>query len=139
MPDVALRLPVTEALAALLATVTGRTGDVGRAPDPPALPYWILYPIPGGGPVGPPAIPDADVALPYQITSVGGRADQAQWLADQARSALLHTEDDGRYTHPLDPDGLTVMAVTADGSGGLDPDQQLPSVADRYLIWVTTS
>src|SRR5438270_13362963 len=97
------RLPVTEGLVALLATGTGRPVGVTRAPykgtdvehvaDPP---YAIVYPLPGGAVTGSYfSHPDEEVTWVYEVTSVGIRDDQAQWMADVARQSILGRDASG--------------------------------------------
>lgn len=88
------RLPLTRALVSVLSAATGRPCGLAALPraeggEPAAFPYQILDSLPGD--FSGPAFADwqADAAWAYQVTSVGERADQAQWLADQVRSALF--------------------------------------------------
>ncbi|MFE0642811.1 MULTISPECIES: hypothetical protein [unclassified Streptomyces] len=84
------RLPLTRALVGVLAAGTGRPCGLGvlpRAADgqPAGFPYLILDSLPGE--FSGPSFADwqADATWTYQVTSVGERADQTQWLGDRVR------------------------------------------------------
>lgn len=51
-------------------------------------PYLVLYPLVGGLMDGPLSDTQADVTLPYQITSVGSTRQQAQVIIDAARAIM---------------------------------------------------
>lgn len=77
----------TDALLGVLAA-TGK--DIGDAQTPPdaALPYIVLYPMPGSTRSGPISDPNADAELLYQITCVGATREQAEWMRDAAAAAM---------------------------------------------------
>lgn len=138
-PDVA---PVTAALVAFLAALTGR--PVGEATAPlvnglPAVPpYAIVYPLAGGTTWGPMLEgPDEGAQLPYQITSVGLRSDQATWMADKVRQAILGRTN-GSLTSPLVVPGVTVLDREFSAYGGQDREGDVVSVPDTFLIHVST-
>lgn len=117
------RLPLTQALASVLASATSRPCGVAVLPraeggEPAAFPYLILDSLPGE--FSGPAFSDwhADAAWAYQVTSVGERADQVQWLADQVRSALFDRGPGGWRTGIAVP-GMRVIdrELTADMGG----------------------
>ncbi|WP_149183318.1 hypothetical protein [Streptomyces sp. TRM49041] len=84
------RLPLTRALVNVLGAGTGRPCGLGVLPrtadgKTAAFPYLILDSLPGE--FSGPSFGDwqADATWTYQATSVGERADQAQWLGDRVR------------------------------------------------------
>ncbi|MEN2416982.1 hypothetical protein AABB02_02615 [Streptomyces rimosus] len=95
------RATVPEAFRRTLAKATGRPCGLGKLPlaegRPTEVPYLVLYPE--GGPVGgaPPADASEDSELPYQVTAVAARTDQAEWMADRVRRVVL----DRRVGRPL--------------------------------------
>lgn len=136
------RAPLTVAIAAALAAGTGRPGDVGRAPKPsgaaiaPEIPYWILYPLPGGELSGPAGAPEADGAFVYQVTYVGARSDQIEQLADRGRQVMFARDASGHSL--LEPAGLVVMTVgAAFGFSGVDFDGPIGSAAEGFTVAVT--
>ncbi|MBC9717809.1 hypothetical protein H9Y04_35290 [Streptomyces sp. TRM66268-LWL] len=117
------RLPLTRALRTLVADATGRPCGLGvlpRGPDGRAadFPYAILDSLPGE--FSGPGFADwhADVSWSYQVTSVGERADQVEWLADRVRSALVDRVD-GRWRYALAPPEMRVIdrELSVDGAG----------------------
>lgn len=79
---------------ACLQTALGATSppvpvQAGRRPDDTTADrYAVLWPLdtPMDGPV---ADPSADAWYGFQVTSVGSTVEQAEWVADLARAALL--------------------------------------------------
>ncbi|GGV02474.1 hypothetical protein GCM10010211_82270 [Streptomyces albospinus] len=92
----AARLPVTRALAALIAKATGRPCGIAELPriqqesgewEPAPPPYAILDSLPGMF-SGPPLWDwQADAAWSYQVTSVGEREDQDEGAVQRAAEA----------------------------------------------------
>lgn len=136
------RRPVTDALAAFLAAETGRPIGKGTAPltaagQPAEPPYAIVYPLGGGATWGPTyAGPDEGADLPYQVTSVGLRTDQAEWMADRVRQAML-TRLDGTLAAQLAVPGVNVLDRSMTGYGGLDREGDVVSIPDSYVVRVT--
>lgn len=136
--------PITDALVAFLGAQTGR--PVGRATAPlvdgvPADledgPYAIVYQLAGGEHWGPFLYgPDEAIALPYQVTSVGKRSDQADWMADKVRQAML-ARTNGTLTAPLTAPGVTVLDREFSSYGGQDREGDVVSVPDTFLLHVT--
>jgi hypothetical protein len=123
---VTARLPVTRALAALVEQTTGRPCGIGELPrvqgksgwEPAAVPYTILDSLLAEF-TGPPLWDwHADAAWSYQVTSVGQRADQVEWLADRVRAGLVGRDGDG-WTHDLRIPQLRVIdrELTYDAGG----------------------
>ncbi len=98
-----------------------------------ALPYSVLYEVAGGSLGGPVARPYDDADQMYQVTSVGSTAEQARWMADKVRAALL-----GSVWAVA---GRSTMRVGLDVTSGLlrDDDVQPPLYycADRYRVTTT--
>lgn len=71
-----------------------RNGLAGWQGDPNAdltnfIPYVVLTPLGASAPVGPISDPQADWIFPYALTSNGVSRQQAEWMADASRAALL--------------------------------------------------
>lgn len=137
-------LPITDALVAFLAAQTGR--PVGRATAPlvdgvPADlesgPYAIVYQLPGGDTWGPfLSGPDEGAQLPYQVTSVGKRSDQADWMADRVRRAMVGRTN-GALTATLAVPGVTVLDREFTTYGGQDREGDVVSIPDTFLLHVS--
>ena len=87
-----LRSHVDVVSSALGSNSSGFAVFHGQGPSDPLaqVPYWVVY----SGIVtaeGTSAAPWADVSPEVQVTSVGAQADQAEYLADAAYTALIGT------------------------------------------------
>ncbi|WP_432157948.1 hypothetical protein [Streptomyces sp. bgisy153] len=142
------RLPVTRALAALLEHTTGRPCGVGELPrvqgrsgwEPAPVPYTILDSLPAEF-AGPPLWDwHADAAWSYQVTSVGERADQVEWLADRVRAGVVGRTD-GRWTHDLHvPEARVIdreLTYDAGGESSVSAAGAIVSYVQRVTITVT--
>ena len=142
------RLPVTRALAALVEQTTGRPCGMGELPrvqgksgwEPAAVPYTILDSLPAEF-TGPPLWDwHADAAWSYQVTSVGERADQVEWLADRVRAGLVGRDDDG-WAHDLRIPQLRVidreLTYDAGGEPSVSAAGAIVSYVQRVTITVT--
>ena len=67
----------------------GLSVGVGIAPDPPTLPYVVLYPSGLSRLDGPMSDMHADARPVMQVTSVGSTVEQVEWARDKAAQALL--------------------------------------------------
>lgn len=131
---------VTAALIDLLETTTIPIGD-HTAPDEVAgKPWAVVYSIPGGGLLDDnlAAVEDG-MDLLYQVTSVGRRRDQAEWMADRARSTIIGRTSAGFSTTFPTITGLNVADRQLwGGVGGVEPSGEAPhqvwSVAERFLL-----
>lgn len=148
MPGVPARRKLNTAVLALLRTATGRPLEMVRAPfkngdveQVEDVPYGILYPIPGGGFSGSPLYhPDEDASFVYQVTSVGLRDDQAEWMADKVREAMLGRDDQGSFVHEMTVEDLVIVSREPTGPpGGLVRNDMLFSVVDSYFVRVSAS
>lgn len=139
------RLPLTRALLAAIAAGTGRPCGHGVIPrdsqgTPASVPYAILDSLPGlfSGP--PFADWQADAVWTYQLTAVGERADQVEWLADRSRTVLVGRSADDWVT-PLVAPGLEVIDRELVVDGGGDPVDgnrgNIISYVQRFTITVT--
>lgn len=135
------RAPVTEALQDLIVKATGRPCGLGKLPlmngKPTEVPYTVLYPL--GGSVGGAPLADSseDAALVYQLTSVAGRADQAEWMADRGRRAVLERGASGVWLFPLDVPGVDVWARELDVDDGIDASASVEGIvtsSQRYRL-----
>ncbi len=156
MNTVGARLDITEALLAMLTAATGRpVGDHTSPDDTPrldapaaqlqeAFPYCIVYSVDGGSFDGPPlGAPAADTGFSYQITSVGLRRDQAEWMADLVRRCILAQNVNGNWQVNIkSPVGWSVADRLSGGApSGImiegEPPYRVYSTAERYTIQVT--
>lgn len=139
------RLPLTRALVDVLAANSGRPCGLGvlpRAADgqPAAFPYLILDSLPGefSGPSF--ANWQADAAWSYQATSVGERADQAQWLGDRVRASLFDRTSSGWRTD-IPVAGMRVidreLTYDADGESVDGSQGSIVTYVQRFTITVT--
>lgn len=135
------RRPVTLLVASVLAQATGMPVGLGKIPTSPdgtteiIPPYYVLYSLPlavGGAPL---ADMNEDASLTYQVTSVSGpdpavpqstsAEDQAEWMADRARTALLGRDPVTRlWLYDIAPEGwkctcreLDIEPGAADSAG----------------------
>ncbi|GHE06577.1 hypothetical protein [Streptomyces alanosinicus] len=143
------RLPVTRALAMLIEQATGRPCGVAELPrartesgewNPTAAPYTILDSLPSAF-TGPPLWDwHADAAWTYQVTSVGERGDQVQWLADRVRAGVVGRSG-GRWTHHLRVPQARVIDRELDHDAGGETSVSaagaIVSYVQRFTITVT--
>lgn len=142
------RRPVTLLIASVLAEATGKPVGLGKIPTAPdgttavIPPYYILYSLPlalGGAPL---ADRNEDATLTYQVTSVSGpdpsipqstsAEDQAEWMADKARTALLGRDPaTGLWLYDLAPTGWKTMCRSLEIEPGADS-----SAADAIISYV---
>ena len=138
------RRPFTNALAALLASGTGMPVGRGRMPDGPP-PYYLLYSLDSATSGAPLADENEDASFVYQVTCVSGpdptkpgstgSVDQAEWLADKARRAVLGRDPaTGAWTSPLTIPGVKVMCREVDVEPGAvnDPADAIISYVIRF-------
>lgn len=135
---------VTEALQGMLAAATGRPCGRGRLPlvdgRPAPLPYTVLYPQGGTVDGAPLADRAEDARLIYQVTVVAARTDQAEWLADRVRRALLGRTTQGAWAHPIAAAGVDVWARELLVDDGVDPagaDDGVVTAVQRYELSAT--
>ncbi|WP_413809687.1 hypothetical protein [Streptomyces sp. OE57] len=142
------RLPVTRTLAALVEHATGRPCGIGELPrvqrkpgwEVASTPYTILDSLPAEF-TGPPLWDwHADAAWSYQITSVGERVDQVEWLADRVRVGVVGRTG-GRWSHDLHIPGVLVadreLTYDAGGEPSVSAAGAIVSYVQRVTITVT--
>jgi hypothetical protein len=82
----------------------------------------------------------ADAAWAYQVTSVGERADQVEWLADRVRAGVVGRTD-GRWTHDLHvPEARVIdreLTYDAGGEPSVSAAGAIVSYVQRVTITVT--
>lgn len=150
------RLPVTNALQALLATLTGcpvgkDTVPLNAAGKPVPPPYTLLYTQDDDDEDNTLADNNKATVFTYQATCVSGPlpgqpnsrglADQAQWLADRARR-VVERPADGRsgYLHPLPVPGAHCYHREARGAGGTsDATDAIITRVIRFRLHLETS
>lgn len=134
------RRTVTAAFVSLAAATGLPVGDHTAPVEVAGKPWAIVYSISGGG------LLDSNLAaleegmdLIYQVTSVGRRRDQAEWLADRTRGVVVGRTAAG-FSAPFP---AIAGAKVADrqlwgGLGGVEPSGDSPnqvwSVAERFLL-----
>jgi hypothetical protein len=143
------RRKVTAALAALLTAETGKPVGLGRMPkaDPP---YYILYSVDTSVSGAPLADDNEDISVVYQVTSVSGpdpkvvsstgTLDQAEFLADKARSAILRRDPaTGLWAAALTVAGARVMCreLETEPGGTSDPSDGIISYVQRFRFDLT--
>ncbi|MEU5660076.1 hypothetical protein ABZ802_31335 [Streptomyces sp. NPDC047737] len=144
------RLPVTMAVSALLASATNL--PVGRGSKPAGVnpPYYLLYALPAELSGAPLADENEDASYVYQVTSVSGPdptkpdsrgvADQAEWMADKARTAFLGRDPvTGLWLRTLTVPGVKVTGRSLDveAGGTNDPADAIMSYVQRFRVALT--
>jgi hypothetical protein len=138
------RPPVDAAFVAMLHSVFDpQTISIywGKPPDPnAALPYVVVYGIPGGTVDGPFLTdPEAYGEFLFQTTCVGGTPDQADWLDAAVRAAVVGRTPTGDFATPLPVTGWSVMNRATDGgTSGAIQSGLLWQTTPRYAITVST-
>jgi hypothetical protein len=148
------RLPVTQGLQQLLATLTGRPVgrrtiplDAAGRPVPP--PYTILYPLDRDDDTNTLADNQTAAVLNYQATFVSGPQpgvpdsrggdEQAQWLADRGWKVVERPADGSPgYAHALNVgDGVGCYRREAREAGGTDnPEDAIITSVIRYRLYL---
>jgi hypothetical protein len=147
------RLGLTTALQQMLVAATGRPVGIATAPTSDAdaniaadPPYAIIYPIPSTAMSGPYyAYPEQDAGFQYQITSVAIRGDQAEWMGDAVRRAIVgrvavdqDTISGLFFSQPLDVPGLVVLDRMVISTGGITKVDVIYQMTEDYRINVST-
>lgn len=143
------RHPVTQGLAALLATYLDPFAQVGVGEAPRDLtydsqnrlanPYCVVYALPtlGIGAWGDLAHPDSGGRLTYQVTSVGRTDDSAGITADRVRRGLLERATNGAFVRSISAGAsMTVVDRWQGELGMLVPDAGLWNVHDLFNLEV---
>ncbi|MEU5490241.1 MULTISPECIES: hypothetical protein [Streptomyces] len=146
------RLPVTTALSALLASATSLPVGRGNKPAGANPPYYLLYALPTELSGALLADEHEDVSFVYQVTSVSGPdpskpdsrgvADQAEWMADKARTAILGRDPvTGLWLRTLTIPGAKVTARSLDVEAGAtnDPADAIMSYVQRFRLDLTST
>lgn len=146
------RLPVTLALSALLVSATGFPVGRGRRPMDTDPPYYLLYAMPASVSGAPFSDLNEDASFVYQVTSVSGPdpdvpasygvADQAELMADRARTAILGRDPQtGLWLHNLTLPGVKVTGRSLDieAGGTSDPSDAIMSYVQRFRLDLTSA
>lgn len=144
------RLPVTMALSALLASATNLPVGRGRAPANTTPPYYLLYALPAEVYGAPFSDEHEDASFVYQVTSVSGPdptkpdsygvADQAEWMGDEARTAILGRDPaTGLWLRTLTIPGAAIMGRSLDTEPGAtnDPADAIMGYVQRFRLDLT--
>lgn len=144
-PRVAPTQLLTNSLLDALRNAGFRVGD-SELPADRTFPYHILYSVGDAPPPdGPPLTgPEEDLALGFQITTVGSGRKQAQWGADKIRGFMTGRSSTGAFVHDLPSvAGWKVTGRLGSTPGGVAPEGSAPNtlynVPDRYTLHVTPS
>ncbi|WP_449475258.1 hypothetical protein [Streptomyces abikoensis] len=128
---------MSEAVRVMLARAVEKPCGLGALPlsggQPAPLPYLVLYPLGGAFEGAPLADRSEDARLEYQVTVVGSRADQAEWLADRARRAVLERGAAGEWLHPITVPAGEVWTREILGDGGVDQSAAAEGVVTYAL------
>jgi len=153
MTGIARVQPVMDWAAKLIFTHTSNPVGDGQAPpaasdaeDSDPYPYGVLHHITATRWGAFFANPDGNLDLTVQFDAVGRRVDQARYLSDRAREALLERDSEGTFTHDADAElnGWRV-ADRAHQSGPMppSPEGQPPdrvfTIVERYIIRVVST
>ena len=130
MTDIVQTRDVTDAIVALLEGESLSVGDGKKPPDAgwqgdpgtsSFVPYVNVHPLSGGVTDGTITDPDDDADSLYQLTCVGGTREQAEWISDKARTAMLQPQ-------ALSVPGRTINRVGVDMLGGVRQDNSVEPV-----------
>jgi hypothetical protein len=143
---------VGKAVARTLATVSGM--PVGHIAKPPGAepPYYLLTAISTDLAGAPLADENEDMSVVYQVTAVTGpapsvpgshaSAEQADWMADTARTAFLARDPDtGLWLHPITVPGAHVYARSLDvePGGSTDASDAIIDNVQRFKFDLTSA
>jgi hypothetical protein len=105
--------------------------------------YAVVYTIDGGQFEGASLwAPESEAEVVFQVTSVGRKRNQAQWIADRARLTVLSRLAAGGFQVAFpDPAGMTVTGREPEGSTpGVIPEGVAPNrvynIPERYRLHV---
>lgn len=90
---------------------------VGDSEQPTSVPHVALYSTRGGDTNGSLQEPYVDLEMPFQVTCVSRRRDQAQWLQHYVRELLL--------SEVLVVPGRSLLRIVLDVPSGVDRDDEI--------------
>lgn len=119
---------------------SGKPVGNGRVPgnvqSTPAATFAIVYQLGGNQTETAHGFVSDMTWVDIQVTSAGENSRQSNWMADQARTALLgKTGND--YTHALEPDGLTICARRLDELATTSFFEGVWQTVERFRFLVT--
>lgn len=121
---------VREAIVTRLSSSTGKSIGEANAPSSVTTPYGVFYPLPDQDSDGSLTDPDSDVWWEFQVTGIGADLDEAQWMQNKIREAMLG------WTPTVSGLSLSPVELTQ-GSGVLrDDDVKEPLFysTDRFRV-----
>ncbi|MER6391291.1 hypothetical protein ABT236_22840 [Streptomyces sp. NPDC001523] len=136
---------MTVAVRTMLVAATGRPCGVGVLPlvdgNPAPLPYSVLYPMGGAVDGAPFSDISEDALLTYQVTIVAARVDQAEWLADRVRRAILARTPAGGWESELIIPGAVAWQreLVVDEGADTTSSGDLVTYVQRYRVTATAS
>ena len=105
------------ALLSSLFTGGPLPSPIGDSEQPETFPNVTLYAIPGGFTSGTLGDTDGDLEMPFQITCVSRRRDQAQLLQHAVRNEMLN--------QTLTVTGRSLLRVNLESPSGVERDDRL--------------
>lgn len=130
------RRPVTDALAGVLVTATGKPCGTGALPlvdgKPAEPPYTVLRSLPLTLAGAPFTDQREDASTLYQVECVARQHAQAEWLADKVRTGVLGRDARGAWLYDLKVPGWSCYARDLDLDAGTEPDPS--AVIVSYVI-----
>lgn len=123
--------PIHAAIIARLETQTSKKVGKGKSPGG-ATPYAVVYPLPDRETFGSISDPWQVARQMFQLTYVGGDMDEAQWMQEKCRAALLgwRPQVAGWDVGPVEMD-------TTNLTGGTDFDGPVFTLVDRFSVYVS--
>jgi hypothetical protein len=92
-----------------------------------SYPSRVLHDLGGSAPTGPPMLGDgADVAVHYQLDSLGRTAVEAQALSVRSRAHMVQSDDAGGFLYPVTVPGWRCAERRTDLLVGLTPEGREP-------------
>ncbi|MFD5878503.1 hypothetical protein [Streptomyces yangpuensis] len=131
---------VTDALAALLGTATGKPCGIGALPlvggKPAETPYTVLRSLTLSLAGAPFTDLHEDASTHYQVDCIARQHTQAEWLADRVRTGVLGRDAAGQWLRPLSIPGWSCYArgVSLDAGPEDDPAAAIVSYVIRFQL-----
>lgn len=132
---------ITDAVLSTLQTGTGKPIGDHNAPRDDAQeikvpPYGVLFCLPGGNAWGPPLYDSHDsTSVIYQVTSVGSKRNQCEWMSDKVRSVLLARTSAG-FTTSITATGIAVVDRDLSYQGPLIAEGEWFNKVDQFTFTI---
>ena len=104
-----------------------------------SYPFVVVHDLGGPSPTGPPLLGDgADVAVTYQVDSVGRKRSEAQELDRRCRTRVVQSNDAGGFLYPITVAGWRCAERRTDSLLGVNPEGKTPQdvfvARTRYVV-----